>query len=390
MIWWAGPSTPTYSQFRHDNQPAVIRDASLTPSPVSQTSGEERFARGPATPGVRLSRMMMGKMGTLPPPPGPPRESRCYRGRMCEADVARIALGPPPLPPLATHSIPYPAQGSPPIPGPGSRTSSLPPNTQYQQAQARMSMLHNNSNQASRPPPTAPPPTSALPPIPSGPSPSSSHRRQLSMTSSISSSGSGPRRRHTKGKSPSLNGPPSPAISIPPGNGPPISPRRSSLFPPAPAPAQASSSRSIQDEGKSPTKSPSQVSLMSAAHPNATPLPTLMSSVLDGRHGTRQPRTPSRHLLQSALDLAQQAVEMDKGNNVQGSLAAYREAVERLKSVMERVGTDPPADGKRRTSSGKSEEEGRTLRGIVSLYLNTINSVADWAQRDHQLISWIA
>lgn len=57
---------------------------------------------------------------------------------------------------------------------------------------------------------------------------------------------------------------------------------------------------------------------------------------------------------------------MDKRNDVQGSLAAYREAVTRLKSVMERVGVDPPIDGKRRTSSGKSEEEGRTLRGIVS------------------------
>lgn len=57
---------------------------------------------------------------------------------------------------------------------------------------------------------------------------------------------------------------------------------------------------------------------------------------------------------------------MDKRNDVEGSLAAYREAVTRLKSVMERVGVDPPAEGKRRTSSGKSEEEGRTLRGIVS------------------------
>lgn len=82
----------------------------------------------------------------------------------------------------------------------------------------------------------------------------------------------------------------------------------------------------------------------------------------------RQPRTPSRHLLQSALDLAQRAVEMDRNNDVEGSLAAYREAVARLRSVMERVGVESSGDGKRRTASGKSEEEGRTLRGIVSDY----------------------
>lgn len=90
-------------------------------------------------------------------------------------------------------------------------------------------------------------------------------------------------------------------------------------------------------------------------------------TVPDAKRGIRHPRTPSRHLLQSALELAQQAVEMDKHNNVEGSLAAYREAVTRLRSVMDRVGVDPTAaEGKRRTASAKSEEEGRTLRGIVS------------------------
>lgn len=78
----------------------------------------------------------------------------------------------------------------------------------------------------------------------------------------------------------------------------------------------------------------------------------------------KPPRTPSRHLLQTALDLAQRAVEMDKSNDVLGALAAYREAVARLKNVMERVGVDP-TDGRRRKSSGRAEEEGRTLRGIV-------------------------
>jgi hypothetical protein len=77
-----------------------------------------------------------------------------------------------------------------------------------------------------------------------------------------------------------------------------------------------------------------------------------------------QPRVPSRQLLQTALDLAQKAVEMDKNNDVAGALAAYRDAVSKLRVVMERVGVDPTSDGKR---GGKNEEEGRTLRGIVSV-----------------------
>ena len=81
---------------------------------------------------------------------------------------------------------------------------------------------------------------------------------------------------------------------------------------------------------------------------------------------SKPPRTPSRHLLQTALDLAQRAVEMDKRNDVTGALAAYREAVSRLKSVMERVGVEPTENGKPRKSTGRTEEEGRTLRGIVS------------------------
>jgi hypothetical protein len=66
---------------------------------------------------------------------------------------------------------------------------------------------------------------------------------------------------------------------------------------------------------------------------------------------------------------------MDKSNDVAGALAAYREAVARLKNVMERVGVEPTKDSglgsasgnaRRSTVGGKSEEEGRTLRGIVS------------------------
>jgi hypothetical protein len=81
-----------------------------------------------------------------------------------------------------------------------------------------------------------------------------------------------------------------------------------------------------------------------------------------------QPRIPSRLLLQTALDLAQKAVEMDKGNDVAGALAAYREAVTKLRVVMERVGVDP-TDPKR---AGKNEDEGRTLRGIVSCHISYV------------------
>ncbi|EIW67127.1 hypothetical protein TREMEDRAFT_64996 [Tremella mesenterica DSM 1558] len=81
-------------------------------------------------------------------------------------------------------------------------------------------------------------------------------------------------------------------------------------------------------------------------------------------------RTPSRLLLQDALNLAQTAVELDKTNDVSGALAMYTEAVEKLKSVMARVGIDPGKED--RGKSGKSEEEGRTLRGIHDAYVARI------------------
>lgn len=61
---------------------------------------------------------------------------------------------------------------------------------------------------------------------------------------------------------------------------------------------------------------------------------------------------------------------MDKNNDLLGALAAYREAVTRLKSVMERVGVEPEREtSRRRNTVGRSEEEGRTLRGIVSIWI---------------------
>jgi hypothetical protein len=47
-------------------------DPHRTPSPTFNNE-EGHFRRGPSTPGVRISRMLMGKPGGPPPPPGPPR-----------------------------------------------------------------------------------------------------------------------------------------------------------------------------------------------------------------------------------------------------------------------------------------------------------------------------
>jgi hypothetical protein len=48
-------------------------DPHRTPSPTFNDHEEGHFRRGPSTPGVRISRMLMGKPGGPPPPPGPPR-----------------------------------------------------------------------------------------------------------------------------------------------------------------------------------------------------------------------------------------------------------------------------------------------------------------------------
>lgn len=127
-------------------------------------------------------------------------------------------------------------------------------------------------------------------------------------------------------------------------NGPTISPRQSSLFTPAQIAASAGPSTALD-------------------------APIELHNSPESKARSRSSRTPSRHLLQTALDLAQRAVEMDKNNDVVGALAAYREAVARLKNVMERVGVEASRDDpkRRRSTVGKSEEEGRTLRGIVSL-----------------------
>ncbi|KAL1406037.1 hypothetical protein Q8F55_007720 [Vanrija albida] len=147
-----------------------------------------------------------------------------------------------------------------------------------------------------------------------------------------------------------------------------------------------------------PTKGPTFASLsppgkmLSSAAGVTSPDSTIASLLPDhadaasdagSQRSSMQPRVPSRQLLQTALDLAQRAVEMDKGNDVAGALAAYRDAVTKLRVVMERVGVEPTAtEGKR--SSGKNEEEGRTLRGIHDAYMARITLLSAYEDTEEQ------
>jgi hypothetical protein len=70
---------------------------------------------------------------------------------------------------------------------------------------------------------------------------------------------------------------------------------------------------------------------------------------------------------------------MDKQNDTLGALAAYKEAVERLKTVMERVDTE----GEKRRDRDKAEEEGRTLKGIVSYFDATPTTHLDFSNSSH-------
>ena len=190
------------------------------------------------------------------------------------------------------------------------------------------------------PPPPLPPPTGALPALPTGAPPQSAPARKDSTE--FRSSAPFVKRRST-------SPPPRP------------SPRSSSLL----SPAQLIDVQSAAGPSTSPLGIPRSAAMLQSSSAGSS----LSSSMYPSTTNSRSPRTPSRHLLQSALDLAQRAVEMDKNNDVVGALEAYREAVSRLKSVMERVGVEPGQDDGRklRKTLGKSEDEGRTLRGIVSL-----------------------
>ncbi|TYJ55302.1 hypothetical protein B9479_004025 [Cryptococcus floricola] len=114
----------------------------------------------------------------------------------------------------------------------------------------------------------------------------------------------------------------------------------------------------------------------------ASPIPASHASTSASTTSTartsKPPRTPSRLLLQTALDLAQKAVEMDRSNDVAGALAAYREAVSRLKSVMERVGLEDDKKKEKEKKGMKAEEEGRTLKGIHDAYVARIQLLTSY------------
>ena len=241
--------------------------------------------------------------------------------------IFQIASEPPPLPPTSTHPFANPAATS-------SRSGAL------NRATGRISAVNafgRAGNQSSSMPPPLPPPNQALPPIPS----QSPKIQQYSPSSPV----------HTRNASSSSSRRSVHSSTSPPGSpGPTISPRTSSLFTPA------------------------QIAAAEASADALDPPITLRSHSSQATSHSRAIRTPSRHLLQTALDLAQRAVEMDKNNDVLGSLAAYREAVARLRSVMERVGVEPNRDDTttRRQSTGKGRDEGRTLRGIVNSFTENV------------------
>ncbi|ORX39065.1 hypothetical protein BD324DRAFT_679568 [Kockovaella imperatae] len=215
-----------------------------------------------------------------------------------------------------------------------------PPPPSHQSQAPRASRIpiqafrRNTSGQA--PPPTLPPPTSALPALPTGAPQEPSTPSRSGSTGSHSPRASSHRQSAT-----------------PP-------PRSTSLLSPA-----------------------HLVEAESSAGPSTLSSNPSPSSPLRSTH-SKSSRTPSRHLLQSALDLAQRAVEMDKNNDVLGALDAYREAVARLKNVMERVGVEPGKEEgrKRRNTSGKTEEEGRTLKGIHDAYVARIQLLISYENRD--------
>lgn len=162
----------------------------------------------------------------------------------------------------------------------------------------------------------------------------------------------------------------------------PAGPPPSESLPPLPGqPRNASGGLNANGRAESPTPGYPAESLGSplrAAHPQQpTQIGESSSTTTVRTSRTAKPRTPSRHLLQNALDLAQKAVEMDRDNDVIGALAAYREAVSKLRSVMERVGLEAGGVGNEK-KMGKSEEEGRTLKGIHDAYVARIQLLSSY------------
>ena len=230
----------------------------------------------------------------------------------------------------ASEPAPLPPSSHPFASASGSSTGSLPRRTYNSSRHSRLQSFNNNTPASPAPlssPPPRPPPTAELPPLPSS---VTGHRRNKSSAS-----------RQVSG-----------AQSI-------ASPNYAST-------SSASTSNAARQALSSPNghlgTAGTATSTPSASSDRLSPTP---------QNKAKSGRTPSRQLLQSALDLAKQAVEYDRSNNVEGALASYNEAVSRLRSVMSRVGVEPSSQDKR-SSSGRAEQEGRTLKGIHDAYLARI------------------
>ncbi|KIR70170.1 hypothetical protein I310_06159 [Cryptococcus deuterogattii CA1014] len=235
----------------------------------------------------------------------------------------------------------------------------------------RTSRMIGNKVGISPPPPPGPPPSNPPPLPPSSFHPfasvtPTSHRLSQQLVPSARSSTVKALR-----KSPISNRP-----------SPPVRPPPSESLPPLPGqPRITGGGIYVNERAESPTPGYPAESLGSPP-PVANPQPSTQieesfSTTTARTSRTAKPRIPSRHLLQDALDLAQKAVEMDRDNDVIGALAAYREAVSKLSSVMERIGLETGGLGSEK-KKGKSEEEGRTLKGIHDAYVARIQLLSSY------------
>lgn len=76
-------------------------------------------------------------------------------------------------------------------------------------------------------------------------------------------------------------------------------------------------------------------------------------------------RISSRQMLNNALSLANTAVNLDKDNNFPNALAAYKDAMALLESVMLRVESENKSDADHQKPTSRRLEEGRRLKIIV-------------------------
>ncbi|OCF40244.1 hypothetical protein I317_05938 [Kwoniella heveanensis CBS 569] len=347
-----GPSTP----LQRPVTPPPMNDANLLGVGSRWAGGDDG---GDGHGNARSSRLF-GR--SPPPPPGPPPSD------------------PPPLPPASSHPFASVASSSSSSrPKPSARLSSL-------------SSLRKANLTSSRPSsPAGPPPTGDLPPLPvrttshpgHSPNPYTSSIEGAPSVSGSSNEGGRPGHSRKVSDTPPQVSPRSSSLAMSQQAG--LSNTgAATLATPIVLSGKQTQSRSSNPESSSSSSSRSHpqptAPTISAPAPSAGESPRITHSH-SHLHAPKPPRTPSRHLLQTALDLAQRAVEMDKNNDVAGALAAYREAVNRLKAVMERVGVEPTGNRRRRSGTGKSEEEGRTLRGIHDAYVARIQLLSSYEHK---------